>query len=92
MANDKPPQIENPINIGKAVVLIKLPIKILIGTENTVATKPVIAAPIPAICPIGSIIKARAFPKINPNIKNCIPKNKISISTGGFIAFVKSIT
>lgn len=47
--NDAMPKIEKPINKGSAVVSTKLPITVAIGTAINVETKPVIAAPIPAI-------------------------------------------
>ncbi len=66
--------MENPTNSGRAVLPIKRPIKILIGTAISVEIKPVMAAAIPAICPTGSIVIALKFPKRKPMAKNWIPK------------------
>ena len=68
------PQKKKPINKGRAVVSIKLPTKVAIGTAIMVETNPLIAAPIPAMCPIGSIAKARVFPNKKPIAKNCNQK------------------
>ena len=71
------PQIKKPTNRGKAVLVIYAPIHVAIGTAIIVEVNPLIAAPIPAIWPIGSIANALVFPKRNPMEKNCNPKNKI---------------
>ena len=69
ITESKPKKVK-PINKGKADVFTKLPIKLAIGTATTVETKPLIAAPIPAICPKGSIAKLRKLPNRNPTAKN----------------------
>lgn len=46
-----------------------------IGIERMVEMNPVIAAPIPAICPIGSIAMDLIFPQINPKHKNNSERN-----------------
>ena len=86
MTKEKQPHNAKPINIGRAVVFTKLPMKVPNGTEKSVAMNPVMAAPIPAIWPIGCIINARRFPKTNPIQKNCIPKKASRISIEGFTA------
>ena len=84
-------QIEKPTNIGSAVSFTYLPIRVLIGTDIKVEINPVIAAPIPAICPIGSMAKALRFPKRNPIAKNCNPKNSNRISMEGFPLFANKM-
>ena len=59
-----------PWNIGKAEWITRFPIQALMGTDIAVARNPVIAAPIPAICPKGSMAMDRRFPKRNPTAKN----------------------
>ena len=63
---DKALQTKNPKKRGKAVPKTNLPIKVLIGTAIIVEINPVIAAPIPAICPIGCIARALKFPNRKP--------------------------
>ena len=58
------------MKIGSAVNVTNFPITILMGTAISVEIKPVIAAPIPAICPTGSIAIALKFPNKNPKQKN----------------------
>ncbi len=41
-----------------------------IGTDINVETNPLIAAPIPAICPIGSMASDLMLPKIKPKDRN----------------------
>ena len=77
-------QIENPIKIGSAVNVTNFPITILMGTAISVEIKPVIAAPIPAICPTGSIAIALKFPNKNPKQKNWSEKNNRITLIGGF--------
>ncbi len=79
----KIPQIKKPIKIGSVVFLTNPPINIAIGTAITVETKPFIAEPTPAMCPIGSIAKDRIFPKRNPIEKNCSAKKASKISIVG---------
>ena len=76
-------QIENPMKIGSTVSLTNFPITILIGTAISVEIKPVIAAPIPAIWPTGSIAIALKFPNKNPKQKNWSEKNDRIIIRGG---------
>ena len=76
--------IRNPINNGRAVAVTNFPIKVLIGTAIMVDKKPVIAAPMPAIWPIGSIAKALKFPNKNPIAKNCNPKKASKTPMAGF--------
>lgn len=45
------------------------------GIDKIVEMNPVIAAPIPAICPIGSIAIDRMFPQINPKHRNNNERN-----------------
>ena len=78
------PQDKNPIKRGSAVVPIYLPIRIAIGIAKIVEINPLIAAPIPAICPIGCIANALTFPKINPIDKNCSVKNNNNVIRLGF--------
>ena len=63
--------------MGRTDVVTNCPINALIGTPIIVAMNPVIAAPIPAICPTGSIARALKFPNKKPTAKNCKAK-KIS--------------
>ena len=48
---------------------------------------PVMAAPIPAIWPIGSIAMALRFPNKKPRVKNCMAKKVINIHKLGFWEF-----
>ena len=68
--NETTPQIKNPTKMGSAVVLMNLPIIMAIGTAINVDKKPDNAAPIPATYPMGSIVRALIFPKINPRHRN----------------------
>ena len=68
-----------PIKRGKTEVLTKSPIKLAIGTAKTVEINPLIAAPIPAICPSGSMAKALKFPNKKPTEKNCSAKKLTNI-------------
>ena len=89
---DNIPQIENPINKGNAVLEVNLPINVLIGTAIIVDINPVIAAPIPAICPTGSIAKALKFPNKKPIAKNCKPKKVSRIPIEGLSNPLNSTT
>ena len=64
------PQTKNPIKRGVTEFTTYLPIKSAMGTAITVEINPFNAEPIPAICPMGSIAKARRFPNKNPIVKN----------------------
>ena len=66
--------MRKPIKMGRARSAMNFPIKILIGTALSVDINPVIAAPIPAIWPMGSMAIALKFPNKKPMEKNCIPK------------------
>ena len=77
-------QTKNPTNRGSAVEVTKRPIKVLIGTAIIVEINPVIAAPIPAICPTGCIANARRFPNKNPIEKNCSAKKINNTTILGF--------
>ena len=79
-----PPQTAKPIKRGIAVISINRPIKVARGTAIIVARKPHIAAPIPAICPIGCMAKALIFPNIKPTQKIIITKNTRRIERLGF--------
>ena len=82
---DKTPKIENPINKGNTESVTKLPIQLAIGTAITVEMNPFIAAPIPAICPIGCIAKALKFPNRKPIAKNCIAKKPTNTIIPGLL-------
>lgn len=71
------------------MVVVYFPINVLIGTAIIVEINPVIAAPIPAICPIGCIAKALKFPNRNPIEKNCKKKNVNTIKISGFPVWLK---
>ncbi len=77
---------------GSVVSSIKRPINVLMGTAISVEIRPVIAAPIPAMWPTGSIASALRFPNIKPIQKNCIAKNPISTYTGGCSILLNRIT
>ena len=72
------------MNRGQAVFVTNPPMYVAIGTAIIVETKPLIAAPIPAMCPSGCIANERKFPKRNPIEKNCNPKKDNNIYTLGF--------
>ena len=55
----------------------------LIGTAIRVEIKPVMAAAIPAIWPMGSMAKARRFPNKKPMAKNCKAKKPTKMVTLG---------
>ncbi len=78
-------QPKNPEKSGSAVSDIYLPIKVLIGTAIKVEINPVIAAAIPAICPTGSMDKARKFPKRKLIVGN--PANAIKDVSDEMIAW-----
>ena len=72
------PSTEKPVAIGINVPSYICPINVPIVMDIIDETQPVIAAAIPAICPIGSIASAFRFPKVNPKQKNktaAYPKN-----------------
>ena len=73
------PQTPKPAKSAQTESSIKLPTKIEIGIDKMVEIKPVMAAPIPAIWPIGSIAIDRIFPQINPKHKNCSERNSNKI-------------
>ena len=77
------PHTKKPINKGSVVSNTKRPIYVLIGTAIRVAINPVIAAPIPAICPIGSMASALKFPNKKPMAKNCAAKNNNNHTMSG---------
>ncbi len=52
--------------------------------DRIVEMNPVMAAPIPAMCPIGSIAIDRILPQIKPKHKNCNERNINSIVILGF--------
>ena len=66
------------------MVSIKPPIKVAMGTAIMVETNPLIAAPIPAICPNGCMAKDLTLPKRNPTEKNWTAKKQIRIKISGF--------
>ena len=86
------PQTVNPINTVSAVLVTNRPTSVPIGTESMVAINPVMAAPMPAMCPMGSIAIERRFPNKNPMAKNCTAKNPIKTSTLGLGWDQKMIT
>ena len=92
IARDTIPQIAKPMNMGNTDFWIKLPTNAAMGMDNKVEIKPVIAAPIPAICPIGSMAMERKFPHIKPKQKNCKERNPINIATSGFPEFQNNST
>lgn len=85
------PQHKNPMKSGKTVVFINPPISIAIGTAIMVEIKPLTAAPMPAICPMGCMANARIFPKINPMDRNCSPKNNNKMYMLGFLELKNKI-
>ena len=70
--------------MGRTLSITNCPIKALMATPIIVAIKPVMAAPIPAICPTGSMARERRFPKRKPTAKNCNAKKVSRIPNGGF--------
>ena len=92
MPKEIKPQIARPTNMGHTDFCIKLPTKAAIGIENKVEINPVIAAPIPAIWPIGSIAMERKLPHIKPRQKNCNERNPIKTRISGFAEFQNNIT
>ena len=64
------PQHVKPRNSGQTVVSIKAPIRVAMNTPITVEINPLIAAPTPAICPIGCMARALRLPNKNPMAVN----------------------
>ncbi len=84
---DNTPQSAKLIKIGKAVLLTNRPAKVDKGTPiTTVAKKPIIADPIPAMCPIGCIANALMFPKMNPKANHNNAILNTNTSKGGFVS------
>jgi hypothetical protein len=85
------PKIRNPTIKGSTVPSYCIPMKVPKGTEIKVDTEPTIAAPIPAICPRGSIAIAFRFPKSIPIKKTVDNKYAIKIvrEGTGIMVFVK---
>ena len=86
------PQHVKPRNSGQTVVSIKAPIRVAMNTPITVEIKPLIAAPTPAICPIGCMARALRLPNKNPMAVNCRPKKTSNIHKGGFTLFINNNT
>ena len=68
--NTRKPQVT-----GINVLLYNWPIAVPITNAIIEETEPIIAAAIPATCPIGSIAIALVLPKINPKQKKINPAN-----------------
>jgi hypothetical protein len=83
--------VAKPTNKGHTVSITKLPTYKEIGIDKIVEIKPVIAAPMPAICPIGCIAIERILPQTNPKQKNNDAKKKSKIGKLG-LSFPKNNT
>src|SRR5688572_23433593 len=78
---------KNPVVMGIRVLLYICPIAVPIHIEIMEETEPMMAAAIPATCPIGSIAMAFRLPKIKPKQKNnTVAKIKNIHSDMGVIA------
>ena len=69
-STDNKPQTPKPAKSAQTESSIKLPTNIDIGIDKMVDMKPVMAAPIPAMWPIGSMAIDLIFPQIKPKQRN----------------------
>ena len=81
--NPKAGNATNPATKGKIVPLKRLPTKTASGIDIRLDVAEVMAAPIPAICPKGSMQRAMRFPNKRPVQKNMAAKIVTKTTKGG---------